>query len=119
MWFDLDNDLHVTITKQIATWANELSRIQSNQIGSIYMRWTDAELQFFIGPPVLPDLFRRRRLLYRVKQGPFEYLEEYCNTLLELQLLELQDEKTISLSGMITRRRSYVTCIKTPVTEKS
>ncbi|MCJ1431342.1 hypothetical protein MMC27_000693 [Xylographa pallens] len=94
VWFDLDNKLHIAITRQLAGWADELSRIQSNLVGSIYMRCTDTELQFFIGPPTMIEFYRRRRLLYSVNRGPFDSFSDYYDAVLDLHIQELQDEAT-------------------------
>ncbi|MCJ1405896.1 hypothetical protein MMC11_009126 [Xylographa trunciseda] len=110
IWFDLDNDLRVAITRQLAGWADELSRIQSNQIGSIYMRFTDTQLQFFIGPPILFNLFSRRRLLYSVNRGPFNNLSDYYSSVLDSHIHELQDEAThqIELDAVLEKEANDV-----------
>ncbi|KAL9121910.1 MAG: hypothetical protein Q9187_001527 [Circinaria calcarea] len=90
-WTDMDNEDHARITNQVADWADELSRVKSDTIGGIYLRWTNSEMEFFIGPSVEHRFSQDRRLTYSVNRGPFKTVFEYYDALLDVQQQELDD----------------------------
>ncbi|MCJ1258295.1 hypothetical protein MMC24_006127 [Lignoscripta atroalba] len=91
VWVDLHPDVHHRIAVQIAEWCDELSRFQSDKIGSLYLRWTEAELEFFVGRPVDLEFYIGRRLLYSINRGPFDSLIDYYDAVLDVQQQELDD----------------------------
>ena len=91
VWNSLDNEDHSRITNRIADWQDQLSRIGSNRIGGLFLRWTPTHLKFFIGPLVYGGFSKHRRLMYNIARGPFESLYDFYSALLQQHLAELQD----------------------------
>ena len=90
-WLDLDNEDHIRITKQIANWQNELSKITTNFIGGLFLRWTSTHLEFFIGRLVHGQFSENRRLRYDFDRGPYSSVHAFYNATLDMHLQEFQD----------------------------
>ncbi|MCJ1391601.1 hypothetical protein MMC18_004465 [Xylographa bjoerkii] len=90
-WLDLDNETHARIARQVADWEDQLSRIKSNLVGGIYLRWTETQLEFFIGRLALGQFAENRRLLYNVDRGPFSTHSAFFDSMLHLALKEVED----------------------------
>ncbi|MCJ1281612.1 hypothetical protein MMC26_000932 [Xylographa opegraphella] len=90
-WDDLDNENHTRITRQIADWQNELSKITANLIGGLYLRWTSTHLEFFIGRLVDGGFALYRRLCYDIDRGPYYSVHAFYNAVLDMLLQEFQD----------------------------
>ena len=90
-WLDMDNDKHVKISCQVAQWVDEMSRLQTNQIGSVYLWWTHSELEFYIGPSVHSRFSENRRRSYSINRGPFSSIWDYYDAVLDIQRQELED----------------------------
>ncbi len=82
-WTSLDLDQKTQMTRTIARWMSQLSKIRAKKIGSIYMRYSgDDKLDFFIGRSVNTLFTYDERLMYDVPRGPFSSLKEYYATYL-------------------------------------
>lgn len=82
VWPDMSDDLTTTITKHVADWSKQLSRIVSDKIGGIYMRHTGSQVQFYVGRSVHQCFHRDGRLSYNVHRGPFESLHDFYDAML-------------------------------------
>ena len=90
-WLDLSNDQHVTLMKQVCDWQSELLLVEAPKIGGLYLRWTEADMEFFIGPSIHQVFYTDRRLLYKSNRGPFDSFRDFASAALEIQLQELND----------------------------
>lgn len=90
-WEALKYDTKVRLAETAADWSAQLSSITSNKIGSIYMRYGDNELKFFVGRCVSALFTQENRLLYEVCRGPFESLQEYYSALLAITKLDVEE----------------------------
>ncbi|MCJ1395885.1 hypothetical protein MMC18_008771 [Xylographa bjoerkii] len=90
-WMDLENEVQVQITRQVAAWQDELSRITCDRIGGLYIRWMPETIEFFIGSAPDGRFSMNRRLLYDVSLGPYSTLVESYDALLQLYLQEADD----------------------------
>ena len=97
-WVDIGNENHTKITRQLATWQDQLSRIVSNQIGGAYLLWTAETMEVFIGPCVNSTFTGDRAILYNVPHGPFNSLIDYYDAILQINQHELMDPVNLLLS---------------------
>ena len=84
-WPNMDYHAQEAITKEIAAWTAQLTRLSFNRIGSIYMTRDSEYMQFFIGPSLHHCLYEGDRL-YRdgVHHGPFDSLQAFYDAVLDL-----------------------------------
>ncbi|KAL9120847.1 MAG: hypothetical protein Q9187_002596 [Circinaria calcarea] len=90
-WLDLENGQHVLLMKQVADWQNELIGNRASKIGGLYLRWTDTDMEFFVGPSIHEVFYMDRRLLYQPNRGPFDSFRDFTSAALQVQLQELND----------------------------
>ncbi|KAK4692588.1 hypothetical protein P7C71_g4646, partial [Lecanoromycetidae sp. Uapishka_2] len=83
-WESLDYDSKLQLTKTITSWTTQLSKITAEKIGNIYMRYTETNLEFYVGRCVNYLLSQENRLTYDVFRGPFKSLEEYYAAVLDI-----------------------------------
>ena len=102
-WKEMNDEEHIRTIRKVADWANELSNLKSDKIGSTYLRWTDSKLEFFIGPSTNYRFCKYRRLLYNVHRGPFSSTADFYDAMLDVQQQELDDPFYIDLlnSGFV------------------
>lgn len=90
-WEAMNYDTKVRLAETAADWSAQLASIISNQIGSVYMRHTDRELEFFVGRCVSNLFTQENRLLYDVSRGPFQSLQDYYSALLAIAKLDVEE----------------------------
>ena len=90
-WLDLDNEAHIRITRQVATWQNELAGLTSRFLGGVYLRWKPTEVEFFVGPSTESYFVTNRRLLYGSSRGPFDSKFAFYDAMIDVYLKELGD----------------------------
>lgn len=83
IWESLDYDTKLELTKTVTSWTAHLSKITSNKIGNIYMRYTETDLEFYVGRSVDSLLSQENRLTYNIPRGPFKSLQEYYAAVLD------------------------------------
>lgn len=71
-WKDMSYSTKFRLAESAADWTAQLSKITSNKVGSIYMRFTEDSLDFFIGRCINNLLTQEDRLLYDVHHRPSE-----------------------------------------------
>ena len=91
LWLDLDNETHIKITEQVATWQHELAQITNTAIGGLYLRWTTTHLEFYIGRTVNSFFYWNRRQLYNIPRGPFESINDFYHAFLSVMIQEMFD----------------------------
>lgn len=89
-WEALEYETKVRLAETAADWSAQLSSVTSNKIGSIYMRYRENELEFFIGRCVGALFTQENRLLYNVCRGPFESLQDYYSAVLAITELDVE-----------------------------
>lgn len=85
----LDNRLSVSRT--VAEWEDELSRVRLNSIGSFFI--TDDPNRFKLGRPVLQHFMGDSRHDYHHRRGPFNNLHIYLRSFLDCSGAELFDHR--------------------------
>ena len=90
-WLDMDNEAHIRITRQVATWQNELTGLTSRLLGGVYLRWKSTEVEFFVGPSTESYFITNRRLLYGSNRGPFDSKFAFYDAMIDVYLKELGD----------------------------
>jgi hypothetical protein len=70
--------------EKLATGNDQLARYAFNKIGSIYMRDNGSMLQFYIGLSIHCRLYEGDRLSQLIHHGPFDSLQAFCDSLLEV-----------------------------------
>ncbi|KAK3174196.1 hypothetical protein OEA41_001440 [Lepraria neglecta] len=83
-WETMEYDTKVRLTETVADWTAQLSNIIFDKIGSIYMRFEQENLLFFVGRSVNYLLTQENRLLFDAPRGPFVMLESYYAVLLTI-----------------------------------
>ncbi len=69
----------------------ELSRFKFSKIGSIFMRYRQRHMYFYIGPTIHERLFEGDRLLHEVDRGPFRSVQALYNATLDLTERHIND----------------------------
>lgn len=90
-WEAMEYDTKVRLAETAADWSAQLASITSNKIGSIYMRHTDNEIEFFVGRCVSALFTQENRSLYDISRGPFESLQDYYSALLAIAKLDVEE----------------------------
>ena len=90
-WPKLNSKNQIRLATSIAEWFHQLSSFAFDKIGSLYMRYTETDLEFYIGPMVDQYFYDGRRLAYRIDRGPFPSLHAYYDAVLDAQQQEFQD----------------------------
>ena len=73
----MEYDTKVRQTETVADWTAQLSNIIFDKIGSIYMRFEQENLLFFVGQSANYLFPPKNRLLFDAARGPFVMLESY------------------------------------------
>lgn len=71
VWHTMEFDAKQCLTRKIASWMAELSQITFSKIGSIFMRYRQSQMEFYIGPTIHERLFEGDRRLCEIDRGPF------------------------------------------------
>ena len=100
LWCDLDYDCKFRITQTVARWTAQLSKFTSDKMGSIYMRDSGDDVEFYVGRLLYHLLSQEHRLRYEVFRGPFDSLEAYCSSVLAVSLMDVQEVKEAFQSGV-------------------
>ena len=95
-WPDMSFKTLTKLTTSIAEWLDQLSSFAFDKIGSLYMRYTETDFDFYIGPMVEQNLYDGRRLTYRIDRGPFPSLQTYYDAILDAQQHEIKDPRYLA-----------------------
>ena len=90
-WLDWDYEAKLRLTKTMALWTSQLLRITSDKVGSVYMRWAEEHVDFYIGRSVHCFVSGERHLWYDVPRGPYGNLEEWLSAWLAIHKAHAQD----------------------------
>ena len=83
-WDTMEFDTKQNLTRKIASWMAELSRLKFNEIGSIFMRHRQSQTEFYVGPCIHERLFDGDRLLHEIDRGPFQSVQALYDAVLDL-----------------------------------
>ena len=99
-WTSMDYDSKLRLTQITANWTTELAKISSSKIGSIYMRYTTEDLEFYVGRSVAYLVSQEDRLKYEAYRGPFDSLEHYYDSILALNSQDIKEVTQGFQSGL-------------------
>ena len=100
-WTAMSYDAKSGLARTLGDWTAQLTRITSIKIGSIYMRFADDRLGFFVGRCVNNLLTQSNRLLYDIPRGPFESLRDYYAAILAIAGFDVVETTLGYLSGTV------------------
>ena len=83
VWDTMDFDAKQSLTRIIAGWMAELSQFKFSKIGSIFMRYCDSQMEFYIGPLIHERLHEGDRLLCDIDRGPFQSIQHLYDAILD------------------------------------
>lgn len=83
VWDTMGYSAKQELTRTVADWMDQLSRLKFNKIGSLYCRPRARQMEFYMGPTLHSRLYEGDRLLYDVHRGPFESLYALCDAVLD------------------------------------
>lgn len=84
VWDTMEFDAKQALTRKIASWMAELSRFQFSKIGSIFMRYRQLQMEFYIGPTIHERLFEGDRIWHKIDRGPFQSVQGLYDAILDL-----------------------------------
>lgn len=84
VWDTMEFDAKQALTRKIASWMAELSRFKFSKIGSIFMRYRQLQMEFYIGPTIHERLFEHDRIWHKIDRGPFQSVQALYDAILEL-----------------------------------
>ena len=84
VWDTMEFDSKQSLVRRIANCMAELSQFKFSKIGSIFMRYRQCHVDFYIGPPIHEKLFEQDRLLHKVDRGPFKSVQALYDVILDL-----------------------------------
>ena len=84
VWDTMEFDTKQHLARKIANYMAELSQYKFNKLGSIFMRYRQSHIDFYIGPSIHEQLFERDHLLHAVNRGPFDSVQALYNVILDL-----------------------------------
>lgn len=85
VWDNMKFDSKQSVIRKLASWMAELSRFEFSEIGSIFMRYRQSQMEFYIGPAIHERLFEGDRLLHQIDRGPFQSIQDLYNAVLDLK----------------------------------
>lgn len=106
-WTDMSLKAQTKITTSVADWVHQLSSFAFDKIGNLYMRYTETNLDFYIGPMVEPHFYDGRRLTYKIDRGPFPSLQTYYNAILDVQQQEVKDPRYLAEYQRLIQATEY------------
>lgn len=98
-WKNISYNTKFRLAESVADWTAQLSKITSDKIGSICMRFTEDSLDFFVGRCVNNLLTQEDHLLYDVPCGPFESVRDYYAALLNIADFDVKKTALAYKSG--------------------
>ncbi len=93
VWDTMEFDTKQRLVRDIAGWMTELSRFKFNKIGSIFMRYRQRHIDFYVGPMIHELLFEGDRLLHEVDRGLFRSVQALYNVILDLTERHVNDPR--------------------------
>ena len=93
VWDTMEFDTKQSVTRIIARWMAELSRFEFSKIGSIFMRYWQGQMEFYIGPTIHERLFEGDRLLRQIDRGPFQSVQALYDAALDLTERHINDPR--------------------------
>ena len=93
VWDTMKFDTKQSVIRKIASWMAELSRFEFSKIGSIFMRYRQSQMEFYIGPAIHERLFEGDRLLHQIDRGPFQSIQALYNAVLDLTERQFNDPR--------------------------
>lgn len=83
VWDTMEFDTKQAAIRKLASWMAELSHIKFSKIGSIFMRYWQCQMEFYIGPAIHEKLFEGDRLLHKFDRGPFQSVQALYGSILD------------------------------------
>ena len=103
IWDALKYNTKVDLTKQVAGWADQLSRHRFNKICSLYMGGDNRNSDFYIEPPIHTRLYEGDRLSQQVNRGPFESLQAFYDAILDLTQRQPKHKMRAALKEKVSK----------------
>lgn len=91
VWDTMGYSTKQELTRTIAYWMDQLSRLRFNKIGSLYCRPRACQMEFYMGPTLHSRLHEGDRLLHDIHRGPFESLHAFYDAVLDLTARHIND----------------------------
>ena len=92
-WDTMDFDSKQGLTRTIASWMAELSQLNYSKIGSIFMRYQECQMEFYIGPAIHERLFVGDLLLHEIDRGPFQSVQALYDAILDIKEKYVNDPR--------------------------
>ena len=93
IWDTMEFDAKQSLVQSIASCMAELAQFRFSKLGSIFMRYRQHDIDFYIGPAIHERLFDGERLLHDVDRGPFQSVQALYSVILDLTERHLNDPR--------------------------
>ncbi|KAL9067124.1 MAG: hypothetical protein Q9161_007116 [Pseudevernia consocians] len=93
VWDTMGYSTKQELTRTVANWMDQLSRLKFNKMGSLYCRLTARQMEFYMGPTLHSRLYEGDRLLHDIPRGPFESLHAFCDAVLDSTERHINDPR--------------------------
>ncbi len=93
VWDSMEYSTKQELTRTVANWMDQISRLRFNKIGSLYCRQRDQEMEFYMGPTLHSRLYEGEKLLHNTPRGPFDSLYAFCDTVLDSTEIHINDPR--------------------------
>ncbi|KAK0640159.1 Altered inheritance of mitochondria protein 9 [Lasiodiplodia hormozganensis] len=94
--WSLSFDTRAAIHRKVADWADELSRLEFDQIGSLYHDWSKplSDKSSYLVGPLNDDEFKSDlRLDHDVHRGPFASMQQYTSARIAFRMADALDPR--------------------------
>ena len=92
-WDTMEYSAKQELTRTVANWMDQLSRLEFDKIGSLYCRQIAGQMEFYLGPTLHSRLYEGYRLLYDTPRGPFDSLRAFYDAVLDLTKKHVNDPR--------------------------
>lgn len=93
VWDTMGYNTKQELTKVVAKWMDQLSRLKFNTTGSLYCRLRAHQMEFYMGPTLHSRLYEGDRLLHDIRRGPFESLHALYDAVLDATERHINDPR--------------------------
>ena len=93
VWDTMGYSTKKKLSRTVANWMDQLSRLKFNKIGSLYYRLRDCQMEFYMGPTLHSRLYEGDRLLHDIDRGPFESLHALFDAVLDSTQRHINDPR--------------------------
>ena len=93
VWETMGYSTKQELTRTVANWMDQISRLKFHRIGSLYCRLRAHQMEFYMGPTLHSRLYEGDRLLHDNPRGPFESLNALCDAVLDSTERHINDPR--------------------------